>query len=408
VRGSRTNQGGRRGADDDSRGEAGGGGGRGGRGWFGGDRRGDSGDGHGGEEGDGGFGGQDPLREAGRLGGDWAGTRPRFDDPMSWSVPMMRIFGIEVRIHVLFVIFVAIQLLRAAFAAPMRGDGPTLGPALVLLLMACLFWSVLLHEFGHCFACRATEGDADEILMWPLGGLAACRPDDRWASHLITAMGGPLVNVAILAVAAPTLGLLSGHWRGVALPSPFHLGGLSLVEESWGLTALYLLVWVNLALLLFNLLPLFPMDGGRILQAALWPRCGYADSMRYAVRAGYVGAIALAIVGLVKEETLLVMVALFGGIVCWQTMKRLEFTQQTLGFEPGPDGLLELSGGRPPQPDPEERRRAEAKRRTEEEAMLLDRILHKINESGLGSLSAKERRILREATERRRREGGEG
>ena len=339
----------------------------------------------------------DPLRGAGRLGGDWAGARPRFDDPMTWSIPLMRVKRIDVRVHLLFVIFVLVEIIQAWALLPTRGQGSTFGPELVLILVVCLFWSVLLHEFGHCVAARATGGEADEILMWPLGGLAQCRPAPTWSAHFITVAGGPLVNLAIVAITAPVLGVLTGVWWGVAIPSPLGFDGYAAVGHSWGLTVLYLLVWINVVLILFNLLPLFPLDGGRLVQAILWPRMGYARAMRLAVRAGYIGAIALGIFSLVRNDTMLIAVAIFGGLVCAQTMQKLDFTQQVLGFEPGPEGTLE------PVPDPDAVRREQERQRQESEAVELDRILNKINQSGLQSLSARERRLLKAATERRRR-----
>lgn len=342
----------------------------------------------------------------GGRGGDWRGTRPHFDDPMSWSLPLARIFSTTVRIHLFFLVFVAIELLRAMFAAPSSDGSIALGMRPTLLLLVCLFWSVLLHEFGHVFACRAGGGDADEILIWPLGGLAACRPAPTWLAHLATHAGGPLANIAIIAVAGPTLGFLTGRWWGVAFPSPFSLfstnGGLAAVEASWGLTALYLLVWTNVVLLAFNLLPVYPFDGGRMLQAVLWPRLGYAQATRVSVRVGYVGAIALAVLGFVRNETILLAVAVFGGLVCWQTMRQLDYTQQVLGLEPGPEGELEPAVD----VDQVRREREEAKRR--DDAEQVDRILQKIAESGVGSLTARERRLLRAATERRKGREGAG
>ena len=86
-------------------------------------------------------------------------------------------------------------------------------------------------------------------------------------------------------------------------------------------------------LLLFNLLPIFPLDGGRILQELLWPKFGYVRSMRYSVRVGYIGAIGLFIMGVVSKNMMLMGIALFGGITCYITHRQLQFTQETLGFE---------------------------------------------------------------------------
>src|SRR6185436_17637302 len=105
------------------------------------------------------------------------------------------------------------------------------------------------------------------------------------------------------------------------------------INDSWGMMTLYLVNWWAVILLVFNLLPIFPLDGGRLMQALLWPRLGYARAMRWSVRAGYVGAILLGITGLVLKEWTWVGIAIFGGLVCHATVKELEFTEEALGFE---------------------------------------------------------------------------
>jgi len=73
----------------------------------------------------------------------------------------------------------------------------------MLALMGLLFFSVLLHEFGHCFAARSVDGEANEVLLWPLGGLAKCElPHSAWA-HFVTAAGGPAVNVLLCGISGP-------------------------------------------------------------------------------------------------------------------------------------------------------------------------------------------------------------
>src|ERR1051326_6581291 len=94
-------------------------------------------------------------------------------DALAWSFPLGRLFGINIRVHWLFPVVAAGLVLRAGYYLP--------GTAWqdVLWLQVILFVSVLLHEFGHCFAARYVEGDAKEILMWPLGGLAFVRSEER-------------------------------------------------------------------------------------------------------------------------------------------------------------------------------------------------------------------------------------
>src|SRR5205823_12942939 len=96
-------------------------------------------------------------------------------DPFAWSIPFGRMFGITIRIHILFPFVAVALILRAAFEK-VPGTELTIPGAWVdaTLVMTILFLSVLLHEFGHCFAARSVNGDANEVLLWPLGGLARC------------------------------------------------------------------------------------------------------------------------------------------------------------------------------------------------------------------------------------------
>ena len=353
----------------------------------------------------------DPNRIFGRPGGDWQGVRPSLDNPMSWSLLLGRIAGISIRIHIIFLVFIVIELLKAAWAHPGQGAQTSMTFWLTVIEMACLFGIVLAHEFGHSLACRWTGGEANEILMWPLGGLAFCLPRNHWRAHFITAIGGPLVNVAICLVVGLILGLLTGQWLEVALPNPLHpFEGLYLdsVSRSLAHQTLYILNVLSLILLIFNLLPIFPLDGGRIVQTLLWPRMGYANSMRFGVRTGYIGAILLGIFGMVVSNYMLVGIALFGGITCYITHKQLSFTEEFLGYEDDKYAI-----GRDDQSDEDAepvisaraRKRAEKDaRRQEQETAEIDRILQKIAENGIESLSGKEKKMLKKDTERRRKE----
>src|SRR5262249_59674786 len=97
---------------------------------------------------------------------DWRVAAMR--DPLSWSFPLGRLFGVLVRVHWLFPIVAIGLVLRAAFGK----DYPPGAWIDVLWLEGLLLFSVLLHEFGHCFGARLVDGDANEVLLWPLGGLA--------------------------------------------------------------------------------------------------------------------------------------------------------------------------------------------------------------------------------------------
>ncbi|MEM7228875.1 MAG: site-2 protease family protein [Planctomycetota bacterium] len=350
----------------------------------------------------------DPMGNLGRPGGDWGGLRPRFDNPMSWSIMLGRVSGITVRIHIAFLIYIVVEFARGMTAD--KGAGPAMDVPVVGIFLGALFLVVLLHEFGHCIACRYAHGQANEILMWPLGGLAYCAPPHHWRAHFVTVAGGPLVNVLILSLTIPLLGVLTGAWWGVALPNPFApASGLNEVAGSWPLLILYALNFVTLVLLLFNLLPIFPLDGGRLLQSLLWKSMGYSRSMQVSVYAGYIGAILLGMVGLIWGHILLVLIAAMGGITCYMTLKQVKFTDDFMGYES--DASYELFSGNEQDDDEprvsrrerrEERKRARDASEAEQDAAAMEEILEKISEHGMESLDARERRILERVTERKR------
>src|SRR6266581_4406675 len=119
-------------------------------------------------------------------------------DPFAWSIPLGRLFGITIRVHLLFPVVVLGLILRAAYQKDAQ-PGQWIDYALV---MTFLFVSVLLHEFGHCFAARFMQGDANEILLWPLGGLANCEVPHTPRANFVVAVAGPAVNVCLCVIAA--------------------------------------------------------------------------------------------------------------------------------------------------------------------------------------------------------------
>ena len=325
------------------------------------------------------------------------------DNPLTWSLPLYRAWGIQVRIHVLFIIFVVAQLIFSFVT------GGAFGPAYMFITLASLFGIVLLHEYGHCIACRRVGGDADEIMLWPLGGLAMCMPPDTWRAHLVTVVGGPMVNVLLVPVFGLPLLLLSGSWESVIF-DPFAPSSaiLSLSASSgpalWGLITLWSLYYVNWILLAFNVfVPMYPMDGGRIFQAILWARIGHTRSMRISLKLGIVFAIILVVFGMLGSP-LLMGIGLFGGIVCWVEHRRLT-APDVLG---GPSIDLSAAFDHPereqaePGPSRRELKQQEREQKLQEE---IDRVLEKIAKQGMGSLTRAEKKLLQQETERKR--GGE-
>ena len=186
-----------------------------------------------------------------------------------------------------------------------------------------LFAIVLLHEFGHALACRQTGGVADRIVLWPLGGIAFVSPPRRPGAMLWSIAAGPLVNVILL----PILSIALTFSRiGVDEPGDFGL-------------FLYHVWWINLALLIFNILPVYPLDGGQILRALLWFPLGEIRSLQIASVIGLVGSIGLAglmlLLGTPIFWTAIMSLFLISrGIAGWQYAKALVLEEEAARAAP--------------------------------------------------------------------------
>jgi len=164
-----------------------------------------------------------------------------------------------------------------------------------------LFLIVTLHEFGHALACRQVGGTANKIMLWPLGGVAYVDPPPRPGATLWSIAAGPLVNVALL----PVLAVLDNQTMGWAGTMP---DASQLVHQIWR---------IDLYLLIFNILPIYPLDGGQILRSLLWFVLGRARSMLVATVLGIVGAIAFVLRALSQREPWLGMISFYMLIVSW-------------------------------------------------------------------------------------------
>ena len=137
----------------------------------------------------------------------------------------------------------------------------------------CLFLIVLMHEFGHSLACRQVGGKADQIVLWPLGGVAYVAPPQRPGATLWSIAAGPLVNLALMPIFAALYFFGGSHGWADSSPNLFQL-----------LSSLWM---INTVLLVFNLLPVYPLDGGQILRSLLWYVIGRARSLMVASIIGF-------------------------------------------------------------------------------------------------------------------------
>jgi stage IV sporulation protein FB len=349
-------------------------------------------------------------------------------DPFTWALPLGRIFGISVRLHILFPILILVMWLRAV------RDLDTDGALWMLALMGLLFVSVLLHEFGHCFAARQVDGDATEILLWPLGGLARCEvPHSAWA-NFVTAAGGPLVNVLLCVLSGAVLIACSfqpsfSPWKEQCWHTLLfnfadgHVWGSQWAGKAANLTLptwQYLVAqffWVNWVLFLFNMaLVGFPMDGGRIVQAALWPRLGYHSATRIAIVMGFLVMFVVAVFALVTQELLLLFLAWFIYVNCKQEWINLELGGEESLF--GYDFSQGYTSLERDQPAPTRKKRPNflqrwlkqraAKKRLREQEQQeadesrMDALLDKIAREGKQALTDEEQRFLKRVSDRYR------
>ena len=224
------------------------------------------------------------------------------------GIPLGRWFDINVRLHITFLFY-------AYYLVARSGDW-FYGLAVVLGLYFC----ILLHEFGHALAARWCDGEANDILLWPLGGLAFVRPAWSPTAHLITTVAGPFVTLVLWLV-----------FRGVAIL-------MAVAVHSWGVgwsgayafvfTLVVQLERLNLWLLLFNLIPAFPMDGGRILRDTIWHWMRPETATMIAVRVSWVIAGLGAAYALYIQDFWLLVFPLF---IFWQSANE----ERMLAWEAG-------------------------------------------------------------------------
>jgi Zn-dependent protease len=430
-------------------------------------------------------------------------------DPLTWSFPLGRLFGINIRVHLSFPLVAIALVLRVAF----QKDTLPLLWVEACILMALLFASVLLHEFGHCFGARAVDGDATEVLLWPLGGLASAEVPHTPRAHFLTTAAGPAVNLFLclflcLLLAAGTLVPSFKPWSDPYFPVAYNwtdqawygckLGHNDfnkftayqtndgkkyvsyhdlektehgLVEKSSGQEVSAVLVhpddvvlrktddgkldkddpfgvtndkekkgpavpveakkmdrgllwvnlsrlfWVNWFLLLLNMVPAFPLDGGRLLQSVLWWRADYRQGTLAAIFVGFLMMLVFAVLSIVLYEPIILGLALFMYLACRRQWIVLETggEESLFGYDFS-EGYTSLERDQPAPPPPRRRqswfqrwlqRRAERKMRREQEQReaeerRMDELLEKVQRVGMQGLTDEERRFLIRASARYR------
>lgn len=291
--------------------------------------------------------------------------------------------------------------------------------AYVLLLILLLYGVILTHEFGHVRAGRRYGIVTPLVTLSPLGGVAhmsAAAPGPK--AEIRVSLMGPLTHLGWLAVFAPL------SWWVVPEPGDGWIPPGAHLDYVW--LAVDVLVTLNLGLLCFNLLPCFPMDGGRVLRAALALRMHPNRATLHATTVGLLGAAAFGAVGLVGWvsgsglfHTVLLVIGISNALACVQERRAARFTPgpyldggRLAPWESDADawkrGAAGGAGSRPSRWARWRAGRAEARARREALArqrlqVEVDRILDKVRAEGMASLTARERATLEQASDAWRR-----
>jgi Zn-dependent protease len=212
---------------------------------------------------------------------------------MGWSIKLGRIFGIDIKMHLTFLFI----LIWGAFSF-----GGNAGPLYGVLVTLALFALVLLHELGHSLAAMAYGISVKDIILLPIGGLARLErmPEKPW-HELVVALAGPLVNVGLAALLLPVVLWLE----------PASLFSMRTVTQPGLLNLLSFLLTANVTLAIFNMIPAFPLDGGRVFRAILGFFMEYRQATKLAVQVGRLLAFALGIYGIMNGSYWLALIALF-------------------------------------------------------------------------------------------------
>lgn len=202
------------------------------------------------------------------------------------TIRLFRFAGIEVFLHFTWFIIAAYYISGyiRSYQSPIWG----------VLEYVSVFLIVLIHEFGHALACRQVGGIADRIVLWPLGGIAFVNPPRRAGAYLWSIAAGPLVNVLLL----PILAVMSMQVQASAPGSD-----MAIFFRHVNM--------INIVLLIFNILPVFPLDGGQIVRGLLWFPFGEFRSLQIASVIGVIGGAILGIVGLMAGSIWWAILAFF-------------------------------------------------------------------------------------------------
>jgi len=218
------------------------------------------------------------------------------------SIRLFRLAGVDLYLHWSW-------FLVGAFEINNRAGSYTSITWNILEYLA-LFLIVILHEYGHALACRQVGGTANQIVLWPLGGVAYVKPPPRPGPTLWSIAAGPLVNLALVPVLS-LLGIMNRSLGWAASMPNAH----ALLRTVW---------FINLGLLIFNLLPIYPLDGGQILRALLWFPLGRARSLMAVTILGFIGVAGMIALAILLQSPWFGVLSVFILMNCWGGLRQAQ------------------------------------------------------------------------------------
>ncbi|GEM_PF-7053882 len=356
------------------------------------------------------------------------------EDAGAWSIPVLRIMGVRVRIHALLILLVAVEMVRSTLLSQQEAAS---GPAIMATALLALFIVIFAHEIGKALMTRWMGGSAETIVLWPLGGLSEHQLPTAWRRRLMASLGGLLLSLVLASALWPLLMELTDNWY-TTITHPLTPGEsfgewllFAQAKPAWWALLMWWVGYANFIVLAANVLPVYPLDGAHalesILMAVLGRRRGRSTSIVIAM------ALALVIVfaSLLVEQVTGVFLGGFAMLCCITTARRHAFIEQQAVEEPRPTTLpapnlraedfddvitraprsvsnLETTAFQvrlETSPDTQKitQKRAMQSDRLATEEEVVDRILAKISAEGMAGLSEQERKILESVTARRRR-----
>lgn len=330
------------------------------------------------------------------------------DDPLGWSFPIGSAWGLALRVHVFFPIWAVWELILSI-------PKTKLGPVHVATALSVLFMLVVAREVGRWLIISRRAVEADQTVLWPLGATVSPQEPSAWVSPWPGVLGALVVNALLVPVLAGAV-WLAGLSPDVLMFNPLDPGQTLASIGSWWGSALWWGYYLNFVLLGLNLLvPAMPFDAGRVAEAGLSGSLGRQRAAGAAAKIGMAASVLLFVIAMSGGEARLLGVSVIGLFASVMQYRRADFVRGSVPtasdrpLEPEPPPLVGLDEPADPawpeaeMEEPAELPEVEAPSIDPDPAAEVDRILAKISNEGIASLTPEERVFLEEASNRMRK-----